>query len=280
MPIVMCSEMVSWVRAACGVPVGMYIDVARLEDRLLDRRPALCTSHCLRPAVCSTNTSWVSECTAKPCAPTGRQVGVGLAGVAERRARARRSAGSAAASSGAGPGRRRSRRRRTGRAPCARRPGRSATGRRGSRTACRSTPAAPCPSLTSRTDGVRIAVEVSRWSTSSRERYAASSAGSTRWWWTRDAQTFSRKVWASPVSWSRTLQIRTRRRPRCRWRRRPCRPRHRRRCRRRRRRRCRPCRPPSVPSASPPPAPPSTGVVVYVVVAEGLFVAHVVPPGR
>ena len=25
-------------------------------------------------------------------------------------------------------------------------------------------------------------------------------AGSTRWWWTRDAQTFSTKVWASPVS--------------------------------------------------------------------------------
>ena len=46
-------------------------------------RRAVCTSHCLAPAVCSTNTSWVSWCTAKPCAPDGRQVGVGLAGVAE-----------------------------------------------------------------------------------------------------------------------------------------------------------------------------------------------------
>ena len=42
-----------------------------LEQRLLDPVGRLCSSHCLVPAVCSTNTSWVSACTANPCAPSG-----------------------------------------------------------------------------------------------------------------------------------------------------------------------------------------------------------------
>ena len=71
MPMVMCSEIVSWVRAACGVPVGMYITCPGSNSGSSTPSLAACTSHCLGPAVCSTNTSWVSLCTAKPWAPTG-----------------------------------------------------------------------------------------------------------------------------------------------------------------------------------------------------------------
>src|SRR6476661_816550 len=56
------------------------------------------------------------------------------------------------------------------------------------------------PPWTTRTAGVRIAVLVRRWSTSSRESRPTRSAGSVRCRWMRDAQTFARKVWASPLS--------------------------------------------------------------------------------
>ena len=95
------------------------------------------------------------------------------------RARARRPAGSAAASSDAVPGARRSRRPRTGRSPCGRRPARSAPGRPGwRRCGCSATAAAPTPSWARRTAGVRIAVDVSSWSTSSNESSPTRSAGS------------------------------------------------------------------------------------------------------
>ena len=78
---------VSWARAACGVPVGRYMlspgssSTSRDSPRSPGRRapPTAC-----EPWVWKTNTSWLSLCTAKPCEPGGRQVGVGLAGVAER----------------------------------------------------------------------------------------------------------------------------------------------------------------------------------------------------
>ena len=70
MPMVTCSETVSCARAACGVPVGRYIDGPGLEEHLLDPVGPW-TSHCLVPAVWNTNTSWVSECTAKPWDPGG-----------------------------------------------------------------------------------------------------------------------------------------------------------------------------------------------------------------
>ena len=71
MPIVTCSETVSWARAACGVPVGRYIDEARLEDGLLDPVGRVHLPLLARRRSGSTNTSWVSEWTAKPCEPGG-----------------------------------------------------------------------------------------------------------------------------------------------------------------------------------------------------------------
>ena len=60
----------SWARAACGVPVGRYIESAGLEQDVLD---AVGRVHLppLRASVWNTNTSWESECTAKPCEPGG-----------------------------------------------------------------------------------------------------------------------------------------------------------------------------------------------------------------
>ncbi len=131
------------------------------------------------------------------------------------RARAGPSARAAAASSGAVPAARRSRRRRRARAPCARRPGRSAAARRARRrSGCSATAGSTEPSWAIRTAGVRIAVEVSRWSTSSNDSSPTSRSGSVWWRWTRDAQTFVRKVWASPAS--RSSALRSRRRPCCR----------------------------------------------------------------
>ena len=71
MPMVTCSETV--VLGAGGVrgPGGQVHAQSRLEQHLLDARPGGCTSHCLAPAVWKTKTSWVSECTAKPCEPGG-----------------------------------------------------------------------------------------------------------------------------------------------------------------------------------------------------------------
>ena len=114
------------------------------------------------------------------------------------------------------------------------------------------------PLCATRTAGVRIAVSVSRWSTSASESTDSPRAGSVRWTCTDDAQTLSRKVWASPVSRSRALRATSRpcrrrrssRRPWNRSSRRPCRPRPHRRCRPRRSSRRpwnrssrRPCRP-------------------------------------
>ena len=95
----------------------------------------------------------------------------------------------------------------------------------------RQAPRRPAPR---RIEGVRIAVDVSSWSASSRDSSPTRSRGSARCRWTRDAQTFARKVWASPLSRSRALRTRPRRW--CRSRRRRSRPS---RCRRSRCRRSR-----------------------------------------
>ena len=70
MPSVTCSETVSWARAACGVPVGRYIDSPG-SSSTSSAPSGPWTSHCLEPAVWKTKTSWVSECTAKPWEPGG-----------------------------------------------------------------------------------------------------------------------------------------------------------------------------------------------------------------
>ena len=70
MPTVTCSETVSWARAACGVPVGRYIDSPG-SSSTSSGPSSPWTSHCFEPAVWNTKTSWESEWTAKPCAPGG-----------------------------------------------------------------------------------------------------------------------------------------------------------------------------------------------------------------
>ncbi len=70
MPIVTCRDAVSWARAACGVPVGRYIESPG-SSSTSRRSPSSCTSHSLVPWVWKTNTSWLSEWTAKPCEPGG-----------------------------------------------------------------------------------------------------------------------------------------------------------------------------------------------------------------
>ena len=70
MPRVTWSEAASWARAAWGVPVGRYIDSPG-SSSTSSTRPSVWTSHCLWPWVWKTKTSWLSEWTAKPCAPAG-----------------------------------------------------------------------------------------------------------------------------------------------------------------------------------------------------------------
>ena len=244
MPIVTCSETVSWARAACGVPVGRYMlrpgleqHLARLVGLLAGRRVDLPQLGAVGLEDEDVVAVAVHREALRARAGSGRRW-PGTGGRA--RARARRPAGSAAASSGAAPGARRSRRPRTGRSPCGRRPARSAAGRRGwRRCGCSATAASTEPSLASRTAGVRIAVDVSSSSTSSNESSPTRSAGSALCTWTWDAQTFSTKFWASPLSSSRASHS----------------------GRRSRHRRCRRVESPSVPSASPdPPSVPSASV--------------------
>ncbi len=70
MPSVTWSETVSWARAACGVPVGRYIDSPGSSRIVLD---AVGRVHLplLGPAVWNTNTSWLSVWTANPWEPGG-----------------------------------------------------------------------------------------------------------------------------------------------------------------------------------------------------------------
>ena len=75
MPIVTCSETVSWARAAWGVPVGRYMltpgSSSTSRGSSWSSSGAGWTSHSLEPWVWKTNTSWLSLCTAKPCDPGG-----------------------------------------------------------------------------------------------------------------------------------------------------------------------------------------------------------------
>ncbi len=82
MPMVTCSETVSWARAACGVPVGRYMTWPGSSSGSSSPSGG-CSSHCLVPAVCSTNTSWVSRVHREALRAGRREVGVGLARVAE-----------------------------------------------------------------------------------------------------------------------------------------------------------------------------------------------------
>ena len=165
MPMVTCSETLSWARAAWGVPVGRYMlepgleqHVSRGVSGLAGRRVAPPTAWCR-----GSGRRTRRGCRCAPRSPATRAASgrrwPGRGGRA--RAPARRPAGSAAASSGAAPGGRRSRRRRTGRSPCGRRPDRSAAGRPGSPLRVYADSGSTAPSLASRTAGVRIAVEVS-----------------------------------------------------------------------------------------------------------------------
>ena len=211
MPMVTCSETVSWARAACGVPVGRYM---------------------LRPGSSSTSSTPSGVCTSHSLVPCGLEdedvVGVGV-----HREALRRRAGSGRRWPGTG-GRARARARRRGRlsgapvavqaleddggagvergrAPCRRRqPGE----RRPARVAPRvyDDSGSTEPSWASRTAGVRIAVRREQACRRRRARAARPGrSGSVRCRCTRDAQTFARKVWASPLSRSRAF--RTRRRP-------------------------------------------------------------------
>ena len=149
----------------------------RRARRLLARRGW--TSHSLEPWVWKTKTSWLSLCTAKPCEPGRRQVGVGLAGVAQRELEL-----------GDEPGQRR---------PVAVQPlehdggaaleqvdhlarvdqaGQRLAGQGGAAAGVAPKPGSTEPSLARRTAGVRIAVDVSSWSTSSKESSPTRSAGS------------------------------------------------------------------------------------------------------
>ncbi len=70
MPSVTWSEAPSWARAACGVPVGRYIETPGSSST--SSAPASpWTSQSLVPWVWKTKTSWLSEWTAKPWEPGG-----------------------------------------------------------------------------------------------------------------------------------------------------------------------------------------------------------------
>ncbi len=71
MPIVTCSDTVSWARAACGVPVGRYMLTPGSSTTVCTSPSLAWTSQTLLPWVWNTKTSWLSECTANPCAPGG-----------------------------------------------------------------------------------------------------------------------------------------------------------------------------------------------------------------
>ena len=70
MPTVTCSEVCSWLRAECGVPVGRYMRSPGSSSTSRSSPPST-ISHCLRPWVWNTKTSWVSLCRANPCDPGG-----------------------------------------------------------------------------------------------------------------------------------------------------------------------------------------------------------------
>ena len=83
MPMVMCSEIVSWVRAACGVPVGMYMTCPGSNTRTPPRPSWRVHLPLLGPGGLQHEHVVGVLVDGEPLGPDRRQVGVGLAGMAE-----------------------------------------------------------------------------------------------------------------------------------------------------------------------------------------------------
>ena len=214
MPIVTWRLASSWARAACGVPVGRYIDRPGRSSTSSTRQSSPWSVVVAGPlaagvvhlpllgAVGLEDEDVVAVAVHREALRARRrEVGVGLAGVAELELEPGDQVGQrrVVAVQPLEDDRRRPRRR--ARAPCAGRPDRTAGGRRSRRPGGRTTThRARCRPCATRTAGVRIAVPVSSASASSSESSPTSSAGSVSWTWTSDAQTFEAKVWASPLS--------------------------------------------------------------------------------
>ena len=184
-----CSETVSWARAACGVPVGRYID--RPGSSSTSSTPSGAVHLPLLGAGGLEDEDVVGVGVHGEALRAGRgEVGVGLAGVAELELELgdqpgqRRPVAVQALEDDVAP---------SSKSASALR-GVDQAGERACRPAwrrgCTTTPAAPRRPGPAGSLGVRIADEVSSWSASSSESSPTRSSGSVRCRCTRDAQTF------------------------------------------------------------------------------------------